>query len=164
MAMRVIVVFGVTGTGKTRVGSALAEALGWKFIDADDYHDEASLTKLNNGIPLNDEDRWPWLTRLRTVIQQHITQGRSAVVACSALKRVYREHLRVGSEVVLVYLKAESKVLEERLRRRRGHFMNPSLLKSQLETLEEPLDDTLAVDTARGPAEIVDVIRRALHM
>jgi gluconokinase len=160
----VLVIFGVTGTGKTRVGSALAEALGWKFIDADDYHDEANLAKLNQGIPLNDEDRWPWLARLRAVIEQHVTQGQSAVVACSALKRVYREYLSVGSEVVLVYLKAESKVLEERLRRRRGHFMNPTLLKTQLETLEEPLDDTLAVDTARAPAEIVDVIRKALHI
>jgi gluconokinase len=160
----VLVIFGVTGTGKTRVGSALAEALGWKFIDADDYHDEANLAKLNQGIPLNDEDRWPWLARLRAVIEQHVTQGRSAVVACSALKRVYREYLSIGSEVVLVYLKAESKVLEERLRRRRGHFMNPTLLKTQLETLEEPLDDTLAVDTARAPAEIVDVIRKALHI
>jgi gluconokinase len=160
----VLVIFGVTGTGKTRVGSALAEALGWKFIDADDYHDEANLAKLNQGIPLNDEDRWPWLARLRAVIEQHVTQGQSAVVACSALKRVYREYLSIGSEVVLVYLKAESKVLEERLRRRRGHFMNPTLLKTQLETLEEPLDDTLAVDTARAPAEIVDVIRKALHI
>lgn len=160
----VLVIFGVTGTGKTRVGSALAEALGWKFIDADDYHDEANLAKLNQGIPLNDEDRWPWLARLRAVIEQHVTQGRSAVVACSALKRVYREYLSIGFEVVLVYLKAESKVLEERLRRRRGHFMNPTLLKTQLETLEEPLDDTLAVDTARAPAEIVDVIRKALHI
>ena len=160
----VVVVFGVTGTGKTRVGSAFAEALGWKFIDADDYHDQASLAKLNQGIPLNDADRWPWLTRIRAVLLQHVTQGRSAVVACSALKRVYREYLSVAPEVVLVYLKAESKILEERLKRRRGHFMNPTLLKTQLETLEEPLDDTLTVDTARAPAEIVDVIRKTLRV
>lgn len=160
----VIVVFGVTGTGKTRVGSALAEALGWIFVDADDFHDEANLTKLKQGIPLTDADRWPWLASLRAVIQRHVAEGRSAVVACSALKRVYREYLSVGPEVVLVYLKAEGKVLEERLRRRRGHFMNPTLLKSQLETLEEPLDDTLAVDTTRSPSEIVGVIRKALNV
>lgn len=160
----VIVVFGVTGTGKTRVGSALAESLGWSFVDADDFHNDANLAKLKRGIPLDDADRWPWLTRLRTVIQRYVAQSRNAVVACSALKRVYRQYLCVSSDVVLVYLRAEARVLEERLRRRRGHFMNPGLLKSQLDTLEEPTDDTLTVETTRSPADIVAIIREALNL
>jgi gluconokinase len=160
----VIVVFGVTGTGKTRVGSALAEALGWMFIDADDFHEEANRTKLRRGIALNDEDRRPWLTRLRGIIQESLTQRRNTVLACSALKRAYRRYLRVGPEVVFVYLRTETHVLEERLRRRRGHFANPVLLQSQLETLEEPLDDTLTVDTADSPVKIVDLIRETLKL
>lgn len=160
----VIVVFGVTGAGKTRVGSALAEALGWIFIDADDFHDEANRIKLHRGIPLNDDDRRPWLTRLRGLIQESLTQRRNAVLACSALKRAYRRYLRVGPDVVFVYLRTETHVLEERLKRRRGHFANPVLLQSQLKTLEEPLDDTLTVDTAYGPVTIVGLIRDALKL
>lgn len=160
----VIVVFGVTGAGKTRVGSALAEALGWKFVDADDYHEEANLAKLSQGIPLNDEDRWPWLTRVRGIIQESLTESRNAVLACSALKHAYRRYLRVGPEVVFVYLRTETHVLEERLKRRRGHFMNPALLESQLEALEEPLDDTLTVDTTHSPVEIVGLIRDSLKI
>ena len=160
----VIVVFGVTGTGKTRVGSALAEALGWTFIDADDFHEEANRAKLNRGIPLNDEDRRPWLARLRGLIQESVSQHRDAVLACSALKRAYRRYLHVGPEVVFVYLRTETHVLEERLRRRRGHFANPILLQSQLETLGEPLDGTLTVDTADSPVKIVDLIRQTLKL
>jgi gluconokinase len=164
MAITVIVVFGVTGTGKTRVGSALAEALGWRFIDADDYHDEANLTKLNQGIPLNDEDRLPWLGRVREMIQETLTQRRHAVLACSALKRAYRRYLRVGPEVVFVYLRTETHALEERLRRRQGHFMNPVLLKSQLEALEEPLEDAVTIDTRSPVPIIVGLIRAALKV
>ena len=161
----VIVVFGVTGTGKTRVGSALAEALGWMFIDADDFHEEANRAKLNRGIPLNDEDRRPWLARLRGIIQASLTQRRNAVLACSALKRAYRRYLHVGPGVVFVYLRTETHVLEERLKRRRDHFANPVLLQSQLETLEEPVDDALTVDTASGPVDkIVGLIRDAFKL
>ena len=160
----VIVVFGVTGTGKTRVGSALAKALGWMFVDADNFHEEANISKLNRGIPLNDDDRGPWLNRLREIIQENVTQRRNAVLACSALKRAYRRYLRVGPEVVFVYLRTETRLLEERLKRRQGHFMNPALLRSQLEALEEPLDETLTVDTTDSPLEVVDVIRGALKL
>ena len=160
----VIVVFGVTGTGKTRVGRALAEALGWAFLDADDFHEEANLNKLSRGIPLNDEDRWPWLTRLRAIIQESLTQRRNAVLACSALKRAYRRYLGVSPEVVFVYLRTETHVLEERLKRRRGHFANAVLLQSQLETLEEPLDDTLTIETTHSPVKIVGMIRDALKL
>jgi gluconokinase len=164
MLYMVIVVFGVTGTGKTRVGSALAESLGWMFVDADDFHEEANLTKLHRGISLNDEDRWPWLTRIRGIIQESLTQRRNIVLACSALKRAYRRYLHVGPEVVFVYLRTKPHALEDRLKRRRGHFANPVLLHSQLETLEEPLDGTLTVDTTCSPVKIVSQIRDALKL
>ncbi len=160
----VIVVFGVSGAGKTRVGSALAKTLGWIFIDADDFHEEPNLSKLRRGIPLKDEDRRPWLTRLRVLIQESLTQRRNAVLACSALKRAYRRYLRVNPEVVFVYLRTEPRMLEERLKRRRGHFADPVLLQSQLDTLEEPLDDTLTVDTAGSPVTIIGLIRDALKL
>ena len=160
----VIVVFGVTGAGKTRVGNVLAETLGWMFMDADDFHEAANLSKLHRGIPLKDEDRRPWLTRLRGLIQKSLTQRRNVVLACSALKRAYRRYLRVSPEVAFVYLRTETHVLEERLKRRRGHFADPVLLQSQLNTLEVPLDDALTVDTTRTPAEIVEIIRKALHI
>ncbi len=161
----VLVLYGVTGTGKTRVGSALAKALGWMFIDADDFHEEANIAKLNRGIPLNDEDREPWLSRLRGIIQENVAQSRNVVLACSALKRAYRRYLRVGPEVVFVYLRTETHLLEERLKWRRGHFMNPALLQSQLEALEEPLDETLTIDTTtHSPLEIVGLIRDALKV
>jgi len=160
----VIVMFGVTGAGKTRIGTALAQALGWGFVDADDFHGEDNLAKLKQGIPLDHADRWPWLARLRDVIRQCLGQRQDAVLACSALRHAYRQYLRVGPEVVFMYLRAEVQVLEERLKRRTGHFMNPGLLTSQLDTLEEPMDDILAVDAERSPAEIVDFIRKALNL
>jgi gluconokinase len=135
------------------------------FIDADDFHEEAKRAKLRLGIALNDEDRQPWLARLRRLIQESLSQHRDAVLACSALKRAYRRYLHVGPEVVFVYLRTETHVLEERLKRRRGHFANPILLQSQLETLEEPLGDTLTVDTASGQVDkMVGLIRDALKL
>jgi gluconokinase len=160
----VIVLFGVTGTGKTRVGRALAEALGWLFVDGDDFHEEANLAKLNRGIPLDDEDRGPWLTSLRGLIQDSLVEGRNTVLACSALKRAYRRYLRLGTEVKFVYLRTDIRVLEHRLAQRQGHFMNPALLRSQLETLEEPLDETVTIDTSRSPVQIVSLIREALGL
>lgn len=159
----VIVLIGVTGAGKTCVGMALAEKLGWVFVDADDLHGDGNLNKLHAGIPLEDADRRPWLDRVRTIIAAYVARQQSVIVACSALKHTYRRHLQIGPEVMFVYLNASQQVLEERLNKRRGHFMNPSLLKSQLETFEEPQDDILAIDASRSPAEIVQLIRTALH-
>lgn len=160
----VIVLIGVTGAGKTCVGMALAEKLGWVFLDADDLHGDANLNKLHAGIPLEDADRWPWLDRVRTIIAAYLARQQNVIIACSALKHTYRRHLRVSPEVALVYLNASEGVLEERLKRRRGHFMNPSLLKSQLETFEAPQDDILVVDASRSSAEIVQLIRATLHV
>lgn len=160
----VIVLIGVTGAGKTCVGIALAEKLGWVFLDADDLHGDENLNKLHAGIPLEDADRWPWLDRVRTIIAAYLARQQSVIIACSALKHTYRRHLRISSEVTFVHLNASERELEERVKKRRGHFMNPSLLKSQLETFEEPQDDILVVDASRSPAEIVQLIRTTLHV
>ena len=160
----VIIMMGVTGAGKTTVGRRLAETLGWRFHDADDFHPEANKAKMNAGVPLTDDDRWPWLHALRAVIEQALADGAGAVVTCSALKRAYRDVLSGGLDGVrYVHLTGDSRVLAKRLAGRRGHFMNPALLDSQLATLEAP-EDALDVDLALPPDEQVAVIRAALHL
>jgi gluconokinase len=158
----VIVVMGVTGAGKTTVGQRLAKSLGWRFHDADDFHPPANKAKMNAGIPLTDDDRWPWLRALRAVIEQALADGSSAVVTCSALKRAYRDVLSGGlEEVHYVHLTGDMRVLAARLASRRGHFMNPALLESKFSTLDAPAD-ALAVDVALGPSEQVAFIRSSL--
>lgn len=155
---------GVTGAGKTTVGQRLAASRGWQFHDADDFHPAANKAKMNAGVPLTDEDRWPWLEALRAAIEQALQHNRGAVVACSALKRSYREVLAGGLEDVhFVHLTGDRRVLEARLASRRGHFMNPALLDSQIATLEVPAS-ALEVDVALTPAEQVSVIQRALGL
>lgn len=155
----VIVVMGVTGAGKTTVGQRLAKTLGWRFHDADDFHPPANKAKMNAGIPLTDDDRWPWLRALRAVIEQALADGSSAVVTCSALKRAYRDVLAGGlADVRYVHLTGDRRVLADRLASRRGHFMNPALLDSQIATLEAPAD-ALDVDVALNPSEQVAFIR-----
>ncbi len=154
---------GVAGAGKTTVGKLLASQLGWKFADGDDYHPAVNLEKMRNGIPLTDADRAPWLEILRSLIGEWVTEGKSAVLACSALKRAYRERLQVGPEVRVVYLKGELALLQSRMRARHGHFMTERMLESQLATLEEP-EDAVVVDVVRSPEEIVAEIRRKLSL
>ena len=141
----VILVMGVAGSGKTTVGSELARRLAWKFADGDDYHPAANLEKMSHDIPLTDEDRAPWLATLRQLISDWIRTGVNAVLACSALKKMYRDELRVGPEVCVLYLKADPEVLRARLHNRHGHFMKEEMLASQLAALEEP-DDAVVVD------------------
>ena len=158
----VIIVMGVTGAGKTTVGMHLAETLVWLFHDADDFHPPANKAKMNAGVPLTDEDRWPWLRAIRAVIEQSLAKGVSAVVTCSALKEAYRAVLSDGlTGVKYVHLTGDRRVLAARLADRRGHFMNPALLDSQLATLEAPTG-ALDVDVALTPTEQVAFIRGAL--
>ncbi len=160
----VVIVMGVSGSGKTTVGHALAQSLGWRFVDADDLHPQSNIVKMAAGVPLTDEDRWPWLWMLSGMIGAALKQGDDLVVACSALKASYRKVLALEPEparVRWVYLDAPREVLARRLAHRHGHFMPPSLLDSQLATLELPTD-ALRVDVSPPPDEVVKRIREEL--
>ena len=155
----VVIVMGVTGAGKTTVGRALGAALGWEFHDGDELHSEASKSKMHRGIALDDADRAPWLSAIRKLILAMLSENRSGVVACSALKQSYRDEIVVDPNLVkVVYLKGSKEVIAERLRNRGGHFMNPDLLQSQFDTLEEP-GDAIVVDASMVPEAIVNAIR-----
>ena len=147
----IVLLMGVSGAGKTSVGTMLAAQLGWEFADADDYHPAANVEKMRHGIPLTDADREPWLESLRALIVALMTAGKDAVLACSALKQTYRERLTAGAPVLLVYLKADRELLRERLLLRRGHYMKEGMLESQIVTLQEP-QNAVVVD-ARGTVE-----------
>ena len=159
----IVIVMGVVGSGKTTVGRLLAHQLGWEFTDADHFHPAANIEKISQGIPLGDEDRQPWLDRLREAILGWIARDRNVVLACSALKRAYRKTLDAGPEVRFVYLKGSAALIAERLRSRHGHFAGEQILASQLADLEEP-EGALTVDIAATPAQIVDKIRHGLGL
>lgn len=135
-----LVVMGVAGSGKTSVGRAVAERLGWPFYDADSYHDQDSIDKMSRGLALTDADRWPWLEQLQRLTKDVLRRRESAVLACSALKQTYRKILRVSSAVQFAYLKADRATLAARLAHRKGHYAGVSLLDSQLADLEPPRD------------------------
>ena len=162
----VIVLFGVSGVGKTTLGRMLAAELGWRFYDGDDFHSPGNIEKMRRGIPLTDADRAPWLEKLRALIDERVESGENAVLACSALRESYRRFLRRDrDEVKLVYLKGDYALMEERLKNRRGHFMNSDLLSSQFATLEEPQGNaTVVVEVGQGPEESVKRIRSALNL
>ena len=152
----IILVMGVSGAGKTTIASQLAERLGWAFLDADDLHPPANHAKMARGEPLDDEDRRPWLAAVSDWMQVKQRDGAPAVVACSALKRAYR--LRRGVEgLAIVFIQAAPQLLAERLARRSGHFMPPSLLASQIEALEPPAPDetVIVVQAGQTPEQIV---------
>jgi gluconokinase len=135
--------------------------LHWRFVDADDFHSAANVAKMRAGIPLTDADRRPWLGAIHDAIQKWLASGEDVVLACSALKASYREMLLVGPEVKLVYLRASIALINARVAERSGSYMNPDLVPSQFETLEEP-QDALTVDASMTPDEIVVKIRAAL--
>ena len=160
-----IVVMGVTGAGKTTVGKILAQRLGLAFYDADDFHPAENRAKMARNEPLADSDRWPWLDRLRAIIETALAGGGALVLACSALKASYRARLAGGDtvgRVRFVYLAGTPELLRARLAQRPGHFMKPGMLDSQLATLEVP-SDAVTVDVALPVAAQVERIRAALR-
>jgi len=157
---------GVTGSGKSTIGSLLAQRLTCDFIDADDLHPDANKKKMHAGIPLTDADRQPWLHLVARAIQTELDAQRGVVVACSALKRAYRDILRASAPAVeFLYLEGDRDLLARRLNTRTGHFMSPALLDSQLETLEplQPDEHGIVIDIADNPVSMVDEAMAALQ-
>lgn len=161
-----IVVMGVSGSGKSTVAAGLVERLGWDFAEGDDFHPPENVAKMAAGMPLDDEDRWPWLRALAAWIGEHERAGRDDIVTCSALKRAYRDLLRDGHPSVwFAHVTVDAETLRERVQERTGHYMPPSLLDSQLATLEPLQDDEpgITVAGAGSPEEVVDEILAALE-
>ena len=160
----IIILMGVSGSGKTTIGEKIAQATNGEFFDGDDFHPEANVKKMHAGIPLTDEDRLPWLKRLRQLIEDQEAKPTPTFIACSALKRSYRAILDPNdSQVRLVYLQGSFSLISERLHARHGHFMPESLLRSQFEALEQP-DDCLSVDIDQSPDAIVTELRQKLGL
>jgi gluconokinase len=166
----IILLMGVSGSGKTTIGKLLAESLDWKFSDADDFHSPENINKMQHGIPLSDVDRIPWLQDLQTAIKHWLQENQNVVLACSALKDSYRQFLvwdtdglspTGGDRLKLVYLKGSYELIQKRLQERHNHYMSEKLLESQFNTLEEPLN-TIYIDIAETPQTIVQNIRTAL--
>ena len=159
----IVLLMGPAGSGKTTVGELLAAQLGWEFADGDSFHSAANIEKMRRGIPLDDNDRIPWLNSIRETMEKWDAQGRNVVLACSALKRDYRLRLQINSNVKLVYLKGSYELLRERLHQRKGHYAGEQLLASQFADLEEPTD-AVTIDVAHTPEEIVAEIRKRLAL
>ncbi|XP_003940047.1 putative gluconokinase isoform X1 [Saimiri boliviensis] len=180
-----LLVMGVSGSGKSTVGALLASELGWKFYDADDYHSEENRKKMGKGIPLNDQDRIPWLCNLHDILLRDVALGQHVVLACSALKKMYRDILTQGKDgaapkckelgreakgakiqLLVVHLSGSFEVISERLLKRKGHFMPPELLQSQFETLEPPAapEKFIQVSVNKNVSEIIATITETLKM
>lgn len=161
----IIVLMGVSGSGKTTVGKTLARQLSWTFVDADDFHPAANVEKMHRGEPLTDEDRRPWLAAIHQRLLEAAHRSENVVLACSALKHAYRDYLQheEPDRIYFVYLSGSEELIRQRLAGRTGHFMNPGLLHSQFETLEPP-ENAVVVDIAPPPDEIAADIRRKLGL
>jgi len=153
---------GVSGSGKTTIGKLLADSLHWEFSDADAFHSPENIEKMRRGIPLSEADRVPWLQDLQIAERHWLQENKNVVLACSALKNSYRQYLVLDSDRIKpVYLKGSYQLIQKRLQERHNHYMTEKLLKSQFDTLEEPLD-TICIDIAQPPQVIVQNIRSAL--
>lgn len=164
--MTFAVFMGVSGSGKTTIARGVAERMGWVLLEGDAFHPPANVAKMSRGIPLTDDDRWPWLRAIAAEVDRLRAKGRSASVACSALKRVYRDLLLGGhSDGILVYLQGSPELIEQRMQARKGHFMPPKLLDSQFATLEppDPDENPVIVSIAPPPGAIIDEIVRRLR-
>jgi gluconokinase len=161
----IIVIMGVTASGKTTIGTRAAKRFGWRFYDADEFHPPENIAKMSRGEPLTDVDREPWLQALHDKMAEEERAGHSAIFACSALKSRYRDVLREGLPMVrFVFLKGDPEVLQARLDHRKGHFMPRTMLPSQMAALEEPEPgEALVLDAAKAPNELVDQIAEMVN-
>jgi gluconokinase len=161
---------GVAGAGKSTIAEALAQALGWSRAEADEFHPPSNIRKMSRGVPLDDDDRWPWLTGIRDWMTEKAEGGNSTVLTCSALKRSYRQLLsEAQGRVAFIHLDGDASLLGERMRGREGHFMPTTLLPSQLATLEplEPSEiaaGSMRLDIANPPAQLVQAVITALRL
>jgi gluconokinase len=138
---KAIILMGVSGSGKSSLGRQLSKFLGWPFFDGDDFHPEENIAKMSQGIPLDDDDRFVWLAILHDLIAENLVEGKSILLACSALKQKYRDQLSQGNPgIIFVYLKGNFELIFSRLQNREYHFMKKEMLRSQFDTLEEPVD------------------------
>ena len=159
----IVILMGVSGVGKTTIGQVLSAKLGWPLFDADEFHSAASIEKMRSGTPLEDADRWPWLDRMNAMLVEKAGSGQSVLLACSALKQVYRDRLaRDIVDLRWVYLKGSFELIRKRLETRKGHYMKAGLLESQFATLEEP-GDAIGLDIDDTPDAIADSILRQLQ-
>lgn len=158
----VFIIMGVSGTGKSTIGKMLSEALHIPFYDGDDFHPEANVKKMSAGNPLNDDDRRGWLIRLNELAKAHKSKG--AIIACSALKKIYRDLLGdgMGSQLTFIHLEGSFELIKSRLESRKGHFMTSTLLQSQFDTLESP-KEAIVVSISLRPEEIVSQILEQLE-
>ncbi len=155
----VFVVMGVSGCGKTTVGQAMAKHFGCPFYDGDDFHPPENVAKMVSGVPLNDDDRAPWLARLHDLLAEHIGRGETAVLACSALKKKYRDQLQVNGRVQFVYLHGSFDLIWQRMQARKNHYMKAEMLQSQFDTLEPPsVDEALIIYIDRDIESILKLI------
>jgi gluconokinase len=158
----IVLVMGVSGSGKTTIGEALARELGWKYLDADDYHSRENVAKMAAGTPLEDSDRWPWLDKINKELLKIQQQGKSAVIGCSALKQAYRERLARGvRDFEIVYLRGDFALLQSRIAARKHHFMPATLLQSQFDALEPPAQ-AIEVDVSTPVESSLSKIKKEL--
>ena len=161
--MTVFIVMGVSGCGKTTIGKALAKELGCLFYDGDDFHPAENVTKMGSGLPLNDDDRYPWLVRLHDLLADHVAMGETAVLACSALKKSYRDLLRVNDATCFVFLNGSFDLIWQRMSARQNHFMKAEMLQSQFETLQTPIsDDVITVDISQPVESMLESIKQQI--